>query len=240
MNASPDVETIQLSGYSDIAEEYYDGALHPTCASLRELSERFLVPRIVALSKTYRKLVEVGVGRSILAPAWIDSGGHADSLVLIDSSPKMLAYSAEWHSSGARLALGDASSLPVKHVSVDVLVASLGDPYNCLSFWQETARVVRPGGRVLFTTPSYEWSACFRKPEVRGAAEFLRRDGSILLMPSTVPAEREQAEMFRNANLVLDETEALSVADLRSRPAPKLLCLPRGQPVLRGYVLRRE
>lgn len=233
-------ELDRLESYSEIAGEYYDAILHPTCASLRELSEAFLVPRIAALPATLRCLVEVGAGRSILAPVWVGCGRPSNVLTLLDSAPGMLAYSAEWQVRGASLSLAEASALPFEDGSVDVVVASLGDPYNCRAFWRETARVLRTGGSVLFTTPALEWSSRFRNPELRDTAEFLRKDGTVLLMPSNILSEENQATMFEEAGLRLEEIATFSVADLQSPPAPKLLCTLSGEPVLRGYALVRD
>jgi len=57
----------------------------------------------------------------------------------------------------------DAERLAIQNKSVDAVVASLGDPYNTSAFWRECARVVRPGGRVLFTTPAFAWAHSFRE-----------------------------------------------------------------------------
>ncbi len=183
--------------------------------------------------------MEVGVGKSLLAPAWRARGGRAGDLILVDSAPAMLAYSDEWRSAGARLVLADACSLPFQDGSVDILVASLGDPYNLPSFWHEVARVLRSGGSALFTTPAHEWATRFRAPDRRGAAEFVRRDGAVMLMPSSVPSYEEQIAMFVEAGLILGEVQAFSARDLETTPAPKLLCVGEGEPVLRGYVVRR-
>jgi SAM-dependent methyltransferase len=151
----------------------------------------------------------------------------------------MLAYSDEWRLAGAHLVLADACSLPFPDGSIDVIVASLGDPYNLPAFWGEVARVLRSGGRALFTAPASEWATRFRAPECLDAAEFIRRDGTILLMPSPVLTEQEQISMFAEAGLAFEEVQTFSAVDLGSTPAPKLLCLDEGEPVLRGYVVRR-
>jgi SAM-dependent methyltransferase len=151
----------------------------------------------------------------------------------------MLAYSDEWRAAGAQLAVGDACSLPFLDGTVDVLVVSLGDSYNLPAFWHEAARVLRLGGRAFFTTPAPEWTRRFRAPDQQEAAEFVRRDGAVLLVPSLVSTEEDQVAMFAEAGLGLIELQAFSVADLQSPPAPKLLCVEERIPVLRGYVVCR-
>lgn len=229
----------QLASYEDIADEYYDTTRHPTCASLRELSAQYITPRIARCSDREQLLVEVGAGQSMLAPAWAALGGDLRTVELIDSSPAMLSYSAEWERSGVRLRVADAVSTGLEAESVDVLIASLGDPYNTSDFWSEVARVLHPGGVCHFTTPASEWAFAFRDEENRFAAEFLRADGTILLMPSPVLNDEEQAELFQDAGLAVSDEQFLTLRDLTSAPPPKLLCVGHGEAVVRGYSLRR-
>lgn len=228
----------KFASYSDIAGEYYNSAMHPTCASLRELSCQYLVPRLTHHAGR-EQLLEVGAGRSIAAPLWDKLRRNVHHITLLDSSIEMLAYSAKWRSRGVSLVIADAQNTGLQAESVDLVVASLGDPYNTAEFWSEVARLLRPGGRCLFTTPALEWASTFRPLETRSAAEFVRADGTVLLMPSPILNEVEQIELFTNAGLKLIETEAFSIADLRSAAAPKLLCVSSHEPILRGYTVER-
>ena len=229
----------RLATYDDIAREYYDPARHPTCASLRQLSSNYLVPRLGLLAGDEGLILEVGVGRSTAAPAWHALGFDPKALLLQDSSPEMLSYSVEWEKAGSRLAVAEADATGLPDSSADVIVASLGDPYNTSSFWREVARVLRPGGVCHFTTPAHEWARRFRSPEARAVAEFVRADGSVLFMPSPVYTDQEQGELFSAAGLRLVDSGSLTLEDLVSAPAPKLLCVSNGEPVVRGYSVQR-
>ena len=92
----------------------------------------------------------------------------------------------------------------------------------------------------MFTSPAHEWATRFRAPNNRDAAEFVRQDGTVLLMPSPIPSTEEQIAMFAEARLDLREVQAFSTHDLNSVPAPKLLCVKEGEPVVRGYVVHRR
>jgi hypothetical protein len=151
----------------------------------------------------------------------------------------MLSYSAQWESSGVRFRLADAISTGLEAESVDVLIASLGDPYNTSDFWSEVARVLHPSGVCHFTTPASEWAFAFRDEENRFAAEFLRADGAILLMPSPVLTKEEQIELFQDAGLAVWDEQVLTLRNLASAPAPKLLCVGYDGAVVKGYSLRR-
>jgi SAM-dependent methyltransferase len=229
----------RLATYDDIALEYYDPVRHPTCANFRELSTSYLSPRLTRLSGNEELIVEVGAGKSIVAPVLAALGLQLRMLILLDKSAEMLTHSAEWQHRGARLNVTCASETGLPAGSADVVVASLGDPYNTGSFWREIARVLRPGGVCHFTTPAYEWASRYRSPEMSAAAEFVRSDGTVLFMPSRVFTYQDQAELFAEAGLRVVDVAAFTVADLSSEPAPKLLCVSTNIPVLRGYSLQR-
>ena len=138
-----------------------------------------------------------------------------------------------------RLRLADVTATGLEAESVDAVVASLGDPYNTEDFWSEVARVLQPGGVCHFTTPAREWALAFREEDTYAVAEFLRKDGTTLLMPSPVPTEGQQADMFQRAGLIITDSQAFSFREIGAPPAPKLLCVGEDAPVVRGYSLRR-
>lgn len=178
MTEAAALQRFLLSSYSQVAAEYYDTELHPTCASLHELSSQYLLPKLQSLSGQER-ILETGSGRSIVAPCWRSLGHPLDSVTLLDSSPEMLAYSAEWRSHGAHLLVADAERTDLPAGSFDIIVSSLGDPYNTGRFWSEVARLLSRDGKCYFTTPAVEWASAFRPPESRSAAEFVRADGAV-------------------------------------------------------------
>lgn len=239
MSAAAMLGATRLASYAEIADEYYDIRLHPTCASLRALSTAYLSSHLTKLTGTENVLLEVGAGKSLLAPAWQAAGNDLHRLILLDASAEMLAHSSCWEAAGARLITGSANATGLPSDSVDVLVSSLGDPYNETGFWREVRRILRPGGRAMFTAPAHEWALRFRSTEQRDVAEFARRDGAVLLMPSPVVTESTQVGLFMAAGLELIDATSLALGDLTSTPAPKLTCMEDDEPVLRGYVVQR-
>ena len=127
--------------------------------------------------------------------------------------------------------------MPVQRSSFDVVVSSLGDPYNCHDFWGEASRVLRPRGRVFFTVPSHTWAEQFRSagPEAY-AAEFVTKDGRVVWVPSFVYSPTEQRRMVETHGLRIVEHATVSTADLVSpRLSPKL----RPGSVVDGYVVEK-
>lgn len=224
-------------GYSAVAAEYYDASKHSTCFSLRAASGIVLQPWIVDGCPT--KILEVGAGRSIVAE--IAQKSALDVAVTItDASAEMLEHSRSFASVQVCLAQADADSLPYETSSFDMLVASLGDPYNALSFWTEAHRVVRRGGLVLYTTPSFEWVSCYRlfakKPI--DSAEFEISDGSVLHLPSRVLPIAAQIDEMESVGFSGITLRHVALSDLSSPIATKLQVLRSSMSsVLTGFRL---
>lgn len=222
--------------YEDIAAEYYDHRLHPTCRDLRKLSDQFFCSHLLAGLPDDGDLVEMGPGASTLAPV-AAAIGTLSRVILVDSSRRMLSYSDRWIAAGARSVVAPAEATGLCSGSASLIVSSLGDPYNIPEFWTEVARLLKPNGRCLFTTPSFEWSSQFRSGGVQEVAEFLRSDGARLFMPSYVSNETDQVMMIEAAGLFVDGREAFGTELLSTEPAPKLLCVSEGTPVVSAYIV---
>lgn len=229
--------SIDVACYEDIAAEYYDHRLHPTCRDLRKLSDRFLRSRLLAGLPVDGDLVEVGPGSSFLAPV-AAAMGALSRVILVDSSRRMLSYSDRWIADGARCVVASAEATGLRSGSVSLIVSSLGDPYNLPGFWREVGRLLKPSGRCLFTTPSFKWSSHFRSGSDQGVAEFVRSDGARLFMPSYVRDDKQQTSMIEAAGLLVEEWEAFGTELLDAEPAPKLLCVRAGTPVVSAYVVK--
>lgn len=222
--------------YEGIAAEYYDPRLHPTCRDLRRLSDQFFRSHLLAGLPTDGDLVETGPGSSTLAPV-AAAMGALSRVILVDSSQRMLSYSDQWIAAGARSVVASAEATGLRSGSVSLIISSLGDPYNVPGFWREVARLLRPNGRCLFTTPSFNWSSHFRSSRDREVAEFVRSDGARLFMPSYVQSEEQQISTIQSAGLLVERSEGFGTELLAGEPALKLLCVGRGTPVLSAYVI---
>lgn len=226
-----------LSSYSDIASEYYDRDLHPTCAALRELSSKYIFPRISKKLISENSFLDIGAGRSILGEYFIDTGASLQNLTILDESQEMLLHSNEFLNIGANSILASASDTGLESRSFDIIVASLGDPFNYLDFWNEISRLISLNGACLFTTPAPEWANAFRPSKYLHAAEFIRADGTRLFMPSPVLSLHEQSDLFDSAGLQLIDSQSYSLMDLVYSSSYKLECVEERTPLLWGYTL---
>ena len=203
--------------YDALASEYYDPVAHPTCYNFNRLS-RIYLQRSVPEPLLNTNILEIGAGDSSAAAILHARGYLLDGLEITDASAVMLAYSERWVSSGCKLSIADAHSLPREDGSVALLVAGLGDAYNVPEVWREISRVIEPGGKVLFTIPSFQWAARFRLDKFGGGnpfeAEFQLRDGRVVTVPSFILPLDEQIRMMEDAGLMIVNFESLGAEAL--------------------------
>ena len=235
------MDEIHFGNYEQLAAEYYDAERHPTCANFREASAKFLAEFLLA--NPGARICEVGAGKSLVAELTEEHLSRYH-LVLINSSPTMLRYSAKWATLGVELIVGQADRIPVESDSIDILVSSLGDPYNTARFWTEVQRVLRPGGTALFSTPAYEWASAFRpagSPDLMTSAEFELVTGAHVFVPSYIYKKTEQQAIIEEAGLIVECVRDISLADLNAeRVSPKLLIgQTRGSSIVTGYVVKK-
>ena len=225
-----------LSGtYADLASEYYDPKRHPTCANFGEASRLLMVPWLRDLAKDGVYVLETGAGASIVSEWLAEESRAIASFVVTDASQEMLRYSS---GSGiySEMVVCDAQRLPLASSSFDLVFASLGDPYNTLPFWREAARVLRPAGHLLFTSPSFEWALQFRNG--CNTAEFVVSNGRAIAVPSYVESDDAQQRMIEACGLTLVEIRAVKDTELRSTRTPRSPKLRPG-PIVSGYLARK-
>jgi SAM-dependent methyltransferase len=153
----------------------------------------------------------------------------------------MLAYSRRWADKRTLLIIADAAMLPIASGSLDLLVSSLGDPYNDLRFWGEVYRTLRPGGTVFFTTPSYDWAAAFRaggRSKATEHAEFELSSGKSVYVPSNIYPSKEQIELIGKTGLIMKEYAEIALDEITSLPLSPKLLIDRGSntSVLEAYM----
>jgi ubiquinone/menaquinone biosynthesis C-methylase UbiE len=196
-------------------------------------------PRILKhLLKTWA-ILEVGAGKSVVAEAVKASHSNV-KLTLLDSSKEMLAISKGW-AEFAEFVVADARSTGLPKASFDLIVSSLGDPYNTNEFWQEANRLLRPRGVCLFTTPAPEWALAFRDKNHSSEAEFVLSDGRTVFVPSFVPTYEEQVSLIERSGMNIDSVEEFCVSDLTGGISPKLRANLRVENpvVLRGFEVHK-
>jgi SAM-dependent methyltransferase len=192
-----------IGEYCQVARDYYDSNLHPTCANFRAASRYGLAwfwKEFLGNGKTFG---EVGCGKSMLIEF---DFSNDQTIVAMDAYPEMLRYTAnawEQHKGKCALKLLQANSfdIPFDPETFDGIFGSLADPYNEPKFYAEAYRVLRTDGRLLFTVPDYEWSLRYRSVEgtSKQVALFKNRDGTAVSLPSHIYPYPEQVRLLQNA-----------------------------------------
>jgi ubiquinone/menaquinone biosynthesis C-methylase UbiE len=226
--------------YEAVAEEYYDADRHPTCRNFSDLSHRFLLERIEDLAASAKLSLEIGAGKSIVAETFVKLKIPLSRLTILDQSASMLKHSNKWISSGAISKIADARWTEFPENYFDLIVSSLGDPYDCEDFWREVRRIIVDQGIFLFTTPSFEWSSKFRGAVQLNKAEFVLRDGEAVSVPSFTRPLTEHRNVMREFGFEIVEEVLPSIDDIIGPVSPKLSVLSKGteEPVLYCFVLR--
>ncbi len=99
-------------------------------------------------------LVDGGAGTGFFAPL-LNARLAPNRLILLDIAPGMLAFARDRRpTASARHLCADLEALPLATGTVDLLFTSLAIQWlaDLPGFFREAARVLRPGGRLLFAT----------------------------------------------------------------------------------------
>lgn len=233
---------VTFGTYETIAPEYYDPVRHPTCANFRDASLSILRPWLTERDWRQRVLCDLGAGRSVVAEILARGKDRPRRLCLLDRSPSMVAQTPA-STLPVVTVIGDARALALRDHCLDLAVASLGDPFNDLAFWSEMARVLKPGGLVAFTTPSYEWARSFRAETPRqllDSATFIVRGGERVETPSFVLPRHAQSALLRSVGLELETESVVILSELQpAQISPKLRIDGPDLPVVHGYLARK-
>jgi SAM-dependent methyltransferase len=235
----------KISSYEVIAPEYYDPIRHPTCANFRQASYLILSDWLSTFPIEDSLIYEVGAGKSLLLEILNEFNREPKQTIISDLSPSMLAYSKSLADDKTRFELVAASNLPVEAATVDLVVSSLGDPYNDKKFWEEMQRVLKKGGLVFFTTPSFNWAKAFRPDDEfnKTTAEFELQDSRHVFVPSFIFSKKQQTDLLEETGFHLEDYKQVSLIDIKTtKLSPKLLVedMNLNQNIVEGYKVTKK
>jgi len=232
-----------LAVYEDLASEYYDPIRHPTCANFREASSLLLHKWLGRIRSKNGTFCEVGAGKSLLAESLAMAAVSPGRLIITDSSAAMLSYSRPWAGAHTYLVLNDATRLALADNRCDLLVSSLGDPYNVQAFWDGVCRVLKSGGLMIFTTPADAWAKAFRTNSHSdlSLAQFDLRDGESVDVSSWIYPKEKQIEIIEKSGLHFLERSVVTICEIGSTELSPKLMLERGSEaeIVEGYLITK-
>lgn len=143
MNIDEINETNKI-GYNKIAMEF-DDKHRPTTKNFHELSIPFFDYILSNVIEKKMKVLEVGAGNGWLRKRfrWPE----------VDYLSVDIAENMEGN------IVASVDSLPFADESFDYVFSSLGDPFFYKEALQEICRVLKTGGKFIFSTPDYEWAS---------------------------------------------------------------------------------
>jgi SAM-dependent methyltransferase len=213
--------------YEDLAFEYYDSDRHPTCANFR-LASLHLISQYLSISQLEGSplVLEVGAGRSVFVDLGHRFPNYMQHAIITDRSESMLQYSDRL-SHQVPIVLADAENLPFADSSFDVVISSLGDPYNTERFWRQIGRVLTPNGRCIFTAPASKWADRFRREAQFGQqtlAVFETKSGRAVAVESIVKNTTDQIDLVERVGLVVTDflTYTRDMFPKRAHLSPKI------------------
>ncbi|WP_347839001.1 class I SAM-dependent methyltransferase [uncultured Draconibacterium sp.] len=232
------------ASYSYLAQEYYDESLHPTCANFRIASKGLIENILKSIDNNLNKrFLEVGAGKSVLLELIEELNIPSNKIIITDKDSEMLQYSSMLSlDKKYQLLCIDAEKTEFEPNSFDIIVSSLGDPYNTGEFWKEISRILVTNGICIFTTPSYEWSSRFRKPnEIHDFAEFITKDKKTVLVPSYIYKSDKQKELIQQNQLKVISTSCYELNKINSSTISHKLKLTNDRlPVVTSYLIIKE
>jgi ubiquinone/menaquinone biosynthesis C-methylase UbiE len=230
--------------YGYLAKEYYDELLHPTCANFRIASKELINDFIKTSNIRKNNVLEIGAGKSVLIEVLEELNFSIENLIISDKEKNMLHHTESMNKNKSySLIETDAQSTNFPDDTFDLIVSSLGDPYNTEKLWSEISRILLPGGLCIFTTPSYEWSNTFRKsPNVHKYAEFITLLKEKVYVPSFIYDFGEQKQLIEKFNLSIQTSRAINLSQLSTTNiSTKLLINNESElPIVTGYLVRKN
>jgi SAM-dependent methyltransferase len=219
---------LEIGSYEEVALEYYNAALHPTCADFRSAS-RIVLQRLFSRDAPQGRIADVGCGLSLL------SEFVTENLVLIDASSKMLAQ----NSRNIEKRLVNVEERSFAQSEFDWVFGILADPYNSAQAWNNLSSALKVGGSCLFVVPSYRWASKFRSSvleEQPGFAHFVKADNSSIFLPSIVYPQAEQFALIESVRMRVSNFEQIFVRELTNISSPKISkVLAADDPILDVY-----
>lgn len=191
------------SSYDEIASEYYDKR-HKTCRNFDNATVSILKKGNIFDCKD-GKVLEVGAGRGRVGEYL---NVNPSNVVQLDNSSAMLDLH-EREECSLRI-LADACDIPLISEQFDFVTGFLVDPFWGLAFLTEAIRMLKRGGRILLTIPTYEWGEALRSKlstDLKAARFQQIETKNIISLPSTLASHQQIKDMmeavgFRSINIL--------------------------------------
>ena len=193
--------------YSEVALEYYQAARHPTCANFAAIHDQ-LCQFFGHHAPAHGLVLEVGCGAGRLGRI-----RPSAETVLTDISEVMLELARRESPKGVMCERMNAFCPHFQNGTVASIFGFLGDAYNHPEFFRQAARILAPGGVLVFTLPNHQWAKTLRGrlSAPLGETTFVLDFGRTVTAPSITREVTEQAHLMAGFGFDLEFTRSFSL-----------------------------
>ena len=227
----PAPEQCTLRAKTEVAKSFSHAARdYDSVASLQRDVGNQLLQRLDVLPVTPRSILDLGCGTGYFHPQLAERCVPADYIGL-DLAEGMVEYARARGAAPGLWLVGDAEALPLATNSVDLVFSSLAIQWcdRPKHLFAELARVLRPGGRCVFTTLGpgtlHELRAAWAAVDAHQHVNTFLPPGDLESAAQQVPGVKLQLESaqfcmeYRRVRDLLDELKTLGAHNMnRDRP----------------------
>jgi guanylate kinase/SAM-dependent methyltransferase len=218
---SPQIDAVNLKGYSLVAREFVDER-RVTTAAFHRLSVPFFQSVLARFVGQHTRTLELGPGSGWLRShfSWSDTEYSA-----VELSGAMLDAHLVGTGADYRVASVRATPFPSNHF--DAAFASLADPFCYPTALCELWRVLKPGAVFAFTAPAAEWSYAFRTVDGRARTVFALSDGQLAEVFSFTFDHKGLERLLAHCGFTIREFELIRGGCLGEDPPDAIVAAAR-------------
>ena len=227
----PAPEQRTLRAKTEVAKSFSHAAQdYDSVASLQRDVGNQLLQRLDGLPVTPHSILDLGCGTGYFQPRLAERFARADYIGL-DLAQGMVEYARARVAAPGLWLVGDAESLPIASNSLDLVFSSLAIQWcdRPQHLFAELSRVLRPGGRCVFTSLGpgtlHELRAAWAAVDAHQHVNTFLSPGDLEAAAQQVPGVKLQLDSaqfcmeYRRVRDLLDELKALGAHNMnRDRP----------------------
>jgi guanylate kinase/SAM-dependent methyltransferase len=211
-----EIEALNEAGYSSVISEFTD-ILRPTTRAFHEAT-RQLWSRFIGGIEQRSSCLELGVGNG-----WLRALPEWPSVIYTGTDiipPDLLSLDE----GGDGIVRCSPHNLPFGISSFDYVLGSLVDGCLYPQALTEVRRVLKADGRLVFSTPSREWSRLIRMDEHPDRTAFRLSDGSVAEVYSFAPSRDDLIALMSHCGFDVLTLISVGLPDFEpSRPLSEAL-----------------
>ncbi|MBA5248667.1 MAG: methyltransferase domain-containing protein [Gammaproteobacteria bacterium] len=231
------IEAVNKYGYDQIAEEFEEG-IRTTTKNFHDISFSFWKKQL-DLIKVNEKVLEIGIGNG-----WLFSTLSVSTKEIYgaDLSNKMHAsYIKKMYSCSSR-------AIPINAESIDYIVSSLADPFLYPETLVEAHRILKSGGKFIFTLPSLSWAKNLKTRKNVDKTTFKKLNGANISVYSICNGVESMLDILLILNMEIELVHEMYLPENYDVDISSAIIDSANQqsksvediPIVMGYVIKKQ